>query len=66
MHQVLTAIAKQANLERVLFTPSLKKLYFDMAVGSGGATQFKHAESIRAALNYSAEKSADKKRALVF
>ncbi len=47
MQSVLKAIAKQANLERILFSPGLKKLYFDLAVGAGGAAQFKHADSVR-------------------
>ncbi len=66
METVLKHIAKQASLERVLFTPAMKKIYFSMAIGSGGLTQFKHAESIRKGLSYCADKADDKKRALLF
>lgn len=66
MESVLKTIATQANLDRVLFTPGLKKLYFDMAVASGGATQFKHAESAKSGLSYICGKAGDKKRALLF
>lgn len=66
METVLQTIAKQANLDRILFTPALKKIYFDMAVGSGGATQFKHADTIRNGLTYAAAKASDKKRVLLF
>ncbi|MBI1390731.1 MAG: hypothetical protein GC154_20055 [bacterium] len=66
MQTVLKTIAKQANLDRILFTPALKQIYFDLAVGSGGGGQFKHTESIRHGLTYAAEKAADKKNALLF
>lgn len=66
METVLQTIAKQANLDRILFTPALKKIYFDMAVGSGGATQFKHADTIRNGLNFAADKAGDKKHVLLF
>ncbi|MDP8245101.1 MAG: hypothetical protein P9L94_13540 [Candidatus Hinthialibacter antarcticus] len=66
METVLQTIAKQANLDRILFTPALKKIYFDMAVGSGGATQFKHADTIRNGLTFAADKARDKKHVLLF
>jgi len=66
MQDLLTAIAKQAGLDRVLFTPAVKQLYFEMAVASGGVTQFKHADSTRNGLSYAADKADDKKRALLF
>lgn len=66
MESVLKSIAKSANLDRVLFTPALKKIYFDMAVASGGATQFKHAESARKGLSFAADKADDKKSVLLF
>ncbi len=66
METVLQTIAKQANLDRILFTPALKKLYFDMAVSSGGATQFKHADTIRNGLSFAADKSKDQKHVLLF
>ena len=65
MQNVLTAIAKQAGLDRVLFTPAVKQLYFEMAVASGGVTQFKHADTTRNGLSYAADKADDKKRALL-
>lgn len=66
MESVLKSIAKSANLDRVLFSPALKKIYFDMAVASGGATQFKHAESGRKGLSFAADKADDKKSVLLF
>ncbi len=66
MENVLKTIAKQANLDRVLFTPALKKLYFDMAVGSGGALQFKHADSLRNGLKYASEQIVQNKKSLLF
>ncbi|MFH1738669.1 MAG: hypothetical protein ABIH23_06650 [bacterium] len=66
MQDLLVAIAKQAGLDRVLFTPAVKQLYFEMAVASGGVTQFKHAETTRKGLSYAADKADDKKRALLF
>ncbi len=66
MESILKTIAKQANLDRVLFTPALKKVYFEMAVASGGATQFKHTESARSGLSYAADKAKSKKQALLF
>ncbi|MBD3268165.1 hypothetical protein GF373_15990 [bacterium] len=66
METVLKTIAKQANLDRILFTPALKNLYFKLAVGSGGATQFKHADGVRKGLNYAAENAADQKQVLLF
>ena len=66
MQEVLVAIAKQAGLDRVLFTPAVKQLYFEMAVAGGGVTQFKHADSTRNGLSYAADKADDKKRALLF
>lgn len=66
METVLQTIAKQANLDRILFTPALKKLYFDMAVSSGGATQFKHADTIRNGLSFAADKASDHKHVLLF
>jgi hypothetical protein len=66
MQDLLTAIAKQAGLDRVLFTPAVKQLYFEMAVASGAVTQFKHADSTRNGLSYAADKADDKKRALLF
>lgn len=66
MENILKSIAKQANLDRVLFTPALKKIYFDMAVASGGATQFKHADSIRNGLSYIEKKAEESKHALLF
>lgn len=66
MERVLQAIAKQANLDRILFTPSLKKLYFDLAVGSGGGGPFKHAESVRSGLSFAADKAGDRKHVLLF
>ena len=66
MERILKTIAKQANLDRVLFTPALKKLYFTMAMASGGATQFKHAESLRKGLSYAADKAGDNKHTLLF
>ena len=66
MEHVLKTIAKQANLDRILFTPALKKLYFTMAMASGGATQFKHAETLRKGLLYAADKATDKKHTLLF
>lgn len=66
MDQVLAHIAHQANLERVLFTPALKKLYFDLAVSSGGANQFKHADSIRNGMTFVTDKVKDEKQALLF
>ena len=66
MESILKSIAKSANLDRVLFTPALKKIYFDMAVASGGATQFKHAENIRKGLSFAADKADDKKSVLLF
>ncbi|MEW6238990.1 MAG: hypothetical protein AB1656_26715 [Candidatus Omnitrophota bacterium] len=66
MENLLKFIAKQANLDRVLFTPALKKIYFDMAVASGGATQFKHADSARKGLSFIADKAGDNKHALLF
>lgn len=66
MESVLKSIAKSANLDRVLFTPALKKIYFDMAVASGGATQFKHAEGVRKGLSFAADKADDKKSVLLF
>lgn len=66
MEAILKTIAKQANLDRILFTPSLKKMYFGMAVASGGATQFKHADNIRGGLSFAADKADDKKHILLF
>lgn len=66
MENILKSIAKQANLDRVLFTPALKKIYFDMAVASGGATQFKHADSIRNGLSFIEKKAQESKHALLF
>jgi hypothetical protein len=66
MESVLKTIAKQANLDRILFTPALKKMYFGMAVASGGATQFKHADSIRKGISFCADKADDKKHILLF
>lgn len=66
MENVLIAIAKQANLDRILFTPGLKKMYFEMALASGGATQFKHADTIRNGLTFIADKADDNKRVLLF
>lgn len=66
METVLKEIAKQANLDRVLFTPSMKKIYFDMAVAAGGAMMFKHADSVRNGLAYAVDKADDKKHALLF
>ena len=66
MQDVLSTIAKQAGLDRVLFTPAVKQLYFDMAVAGGGGMQFKHADTVRNGLSYVADKADDKKRALLF
>ncbi|MDX9755416.1 MAG: hypothetical protein RBU29_15740 [bacterium] len=64
--RIIKTIAKQANLDRVLFTPALKSLYFSMAMASGGATQFKHAETMRKGLHFAADKVDDKKHVLLF
>lgn len=66
MENVLKTIARQANLDRILFTPGLKKLYFEMSVASGGSTILKHAESVRQGLSFVADKADDKKHALLF
>jgi hypothetical protein len=66
MDKILKSIATQANLDRILFTPAIKKLYFSMAMASGGATQFKHADSIRNGLTYAADKATDNKHVLLF
>jgi hypothetical protein len=66
VEKVLKTIAKQANLDRVLFTPALKKVYFDMAVGSGGATQFKHSDGVRKGLNFIADMAGQEKQTLLF
>ncbi len=66
MQDVLSTIAKQANLDRVLFTPAVKQLYFDMAVAGGGGMQFKHADTTRNGIAYATDKADDKKRALLF
>jgi hypothetical protein len=66
VESVLKSITKSANLDRVLFSPALKKIYFDMAVASGGATQFKHAENARKGLSFAADKADDKKSVLLF
>ena len=66
MEHVLKAIANQANLDRVLFTPSMKKVYFEMALGAGGMTQFKHTENVRSGLSFIADKADDKKHAVLF
>ncbi len=66
MENVLKAITRQANLERILFTPAMKKLYFDMAVGSGGLTQFKHTDSTTGGLKFVADKADDNKHTLLF
>ena len=66
MESVLKSIATSSNLERVLFSPSLKKLYFNMAIAAGGATQFKHVDSVRKGLSFAADKAEDKKRTLLF
>ncbi len=66
MESVLKSIAKSSNLERVLFSPALKKLYFNMAIAAGGATQFKHVDSARNGLSFAADKADDKKSTLLF
>ncbi len=66
MENVLKFITKQAYLDRVLFSPGMKKIYFDMAVASGGVMQFKHTDSVRHGLSFVADKADDKKRALLF
>ncbi|MGC9326006.1 MAG: hypothetical protein ACP5I1_00080 [Candidatus Hinthialibacter sp.] len=66
MESVLKSIATSAYLDRVLFSPALKKLYFDMAVASGGVTQFKHVDGSRKGLSFAADKADDKKSILLF
>ncbi|RJP31747.1 MAG: hypothetical protein C4527_07140, partial [Candidatus Omnitrophota bacterium] len=66
MENVLKTITRQANLDRILFTPALKKLYFNMAVASGGLTQFKHTENSRNGLKFAADKADDNKHTLLF
>jgi len=66
VHKVLKTIAQQANLDRVLFTPALKKIYVEMALAAGGATQFKHVEDVRKGLSFAADKADDEKHILLF
>lgn len=66
MQTVLNTIAKQANLERILFSPGLKKMYFELAVGAGGAATFKHADSIRNGLTTVIKDLDREKKSLLF
>lgn len=65
MQKTLITIAKQAYLERVLFTPAQKSLYFELAMGSGGASQFKHIEGIRSGMSYAAGKAKEDRQVLL-
>lgn len=66
MQSVLNTIAKQANLERILFSPGLKKMYFELAVSAGGAATFKHADSIRNGLTTAIKDLDREKKSLLF